>query len=232
MVNQGYALARAELIRALTAYSGITTADGNIGGTTLVDANLIGKNDFITGKSILVMSGDSQYEDKAALSFNNTNGTIILVAGFSAQVKAGTSYRILNISSVELDVALIKTQTAKLAGVAPGVGAVSKNWQAAEQDLVSIGADNVKNKLHLLVVGIQNLAGNIAIRLYMQVNGVERRIYPIPAGTTFSAAADAPAIPVVDGTMGIHEVLRVTVQSDNAADNGQSVDYDYLLEAM
>ncbi|GAI68883.1 unnamed protein product, partial [marine sediment metagenome] len=54
MTSQGYALARAELIRALTAYSGITTSDGAVAdsrGTTLVDSNLIGRNDFITGKA-------------------------------------------------------------------------------------------------------------------------------------------------------------------------------------
>lgn len=119
-----------------------------------------------------------------------------------------------------------------LAGLPPVTGNLAANWQAAEQDLVVIGANDVSNKVHLLVVGIQNLVGNITIRMYMQVNGVERRIYPIPAALTFSVAIDAPAITVIDGTMGIHEAIRVTVQSDNAADNGAVVDYDYILESM
>ena len=106
MTSQGYALAREELIRALTAYSGITTSDGAADGTTLVDSNLIGKNDFITEKTIVITSGDAQYEDKGAASFNNVNGNITLQGtGFSAQIKAGTIYRVLNISSVEIDVA-------------------------------------------------------------------------------------------------------------------------------
>lgn len=102
MSNQGYALARAELIRALTAYSGITTGTGLGNGTTLVDANLK-DNAFISPsgipkKTVLIMTGDARGEDKGAESFNNATGTITLQGtGFSAQIKAGTIYRILNI---------------------------------------------------------------------------------------------------------------------------------------
>jgi len=107
MSSIGYALARAGLIRALTAYSGITTADGAFDGTaTLIDSNLIGRNDFIKEKTILIMSGDAKDEDKGATAFDNTDGKITLQGtGFSAQIKAGTIYRVLNISTVEIDVA-------------------------------------------------------------------------------------------------------------------------------
>ena len=126
----------------------------------------------------------------------------------------------------------IKTQTDKLTGIAPEAGSVSKNWQAAEQDLITLGAHDIRNKLHLLIVDIHNLAGTITIRLYMQINGVERMIFP-PKPTTWNVAGgDSPAVPVVNGTMGLHEAVRVTVQSDNAADDGQAVIYDYMLEAM
>jgi len=110
MMNRGHALSRDELIRALTAYSGITTADGAPGGTTLIDANLIGRNDFITEKSILIMSGPAAYEDKGASSFNPLTGQITLQSAVSAQITAGTIFRILNISSVEIDVANINTK--------------------------------------------------------------------------------------------------------------------------
>jgi len=107
MTSLAYALARAGLIRALTAYTGITTADGAFDGTaTLIDSNLINRNDFISEKTILIMSGDAKDEDKGALSFNKVNGTITLQGtGFSAKIKAGTIYRVLNISTVEIDVA-------------------------------------------------------------------------------------------------------------------------------
>lgn len=110
MVNKGYALSRHELIRTLTAYSGITTDDGNIGGTTLRDRNLIGRNDFITEKTILLMSGDAQDEDKGAAGFAPLTGIITLQSAVSAQIKAGTIFKVLNISSIEIDVATINTK--------------------------------------------------------------------------------------------------------------------------
>jgi len=65
----------------------------------------------IKEKTILIMSGDAIMEDKGAESFVNATGTITLQGtGFSAQIKAGTTFRILNISSVEIDVADIDTK--------------------------------------------------------------------------------------------------------------------------
>ncbi len=110
MNSKGHALSRDALIRTLTAYSGITTEDGT-GTTTLVDSNLIGRNDFISEKTILIMSGDAKDEDKGATDFDESDGKITLQGtGFSAQIKAGTIYRVLNISSIEIDVANIDTK--------------------------------------------------------------------------------------------------------------------------
>ena len=116
MTSKGHALAREELVRALTAYTGIATEDGLANGTTIVDVALIGKNDFVTEKTILIMTGDAAYEDRGALSFDNTTGTITVAsafkdnAGAAAQIKKGTLYRVLNISTVEIDVENINTK--------------------------------------------------------------------------------------------------------------------------
>jgi hypothetical protein len=101
MTDKHYALAREEIIAALTAYTGMTTADGATpGNNTLIDSLLIGKNDFITGKTILIGAGyDASYEDEGASAFDPLTGTITFTAGFSAQIKAGTIYRVLNLSS-------------------------------------------------------------------------------------------------------------------------------------
>jgi len=108
MASRGHALSRDALIRTLTAYSGITTEDGAGDGTTLVDSNLIGRNDFVTGKTILLMFGDAQDEDLGAVGFDPLTGTITVEpVGFSAQIVAGTIFRILNISSVETKIAAI-----------------------------------------------------------------------------------------------------------------------------
>jgi hypothetical protein len=49
---------------------------------------------------------------------------------------------------------------------------------------------------------------------------------------SFNAATEPPGLPIINGTWATHDVIRVSLQSDNAADNGQTVDYDCLLEAM
>ena len=123
----------------------------------------------------------------------------------------------------------IRSQTDKLAGLTPPTGSVTADWQAAEADVVSVGANNTRYKLHSLLLSIHNLVGTaVTVRLYMPVNGVERRVYE----QTFDPTSDPPGLWIVNGTVGIHEALRVTLQSNNAADNGKAVDYDYMLEAM
>ncbi len=123
----------------------------------------------------------------------------------------------------------IKGQTDKMAGDAPGQGSATAGWQVAEAEVVVIGADDARNKLHSLMISIHNLVGtSVTVRLYMKVKGTERKVYE----QAFNAATDPPGLWVVNGTVGIHEVLRVTLQSNDAADNGQAVEYDYMLEAM
>jgi len=123
----------------------------------------------------------------------------------------------------------IRSQTDKLAGEPPVIGSAIQDWQTAESEVVLVGANNARHKLHSLLVSIHNLVGTvITVRLYMQVNGIERKVYE----QTFDAGADPPGLWIVNGTVGIHEVLRVTLQSNNAADDGKAVDYDYMLEAM
>jgi len=105
-------------------------------------------------------------------------------------------------------------------------GSTTALWNTAEANLVTLGTAGQVNRLNSLMIDINGLAGNISIRLYAQINGTERRIYPIPGATTFSVAADAPGIPVVDGPMNFYGQLRVTIQSDNAADDGVAVPYE------
>jgi len=123
----------------------------------------------------------------------------------------------------------IVNQTDKLAGQIPATGSVTRDWQAAEAEVVTIGAHDARYKLHSLLVSIHNLVGTtITVRLYMLVNGGERKVYE----QSFDVTSDPPGLWIVNGSVGIHEALRVTLESNNAADNGQAVHYDYLLEAM
>lgn len=101
--DRHYALAREAILAALTAYTGITTDDGATPVfNTLVDINLKNKNDFISGKTVLIGSGEALYEDKGAASFDNTDGTITVESPFSARIKKGTLFRILNVAAGQI----------------------------------------------------------------------------------------------------------------------------------
>jgi len=115
MADRHIALAREEIIEALTSWTGITSADGATpGNNTLIDSLLIGRNDFITGKTILIGGGfNTSYEDKGASSFDPLTGMITVSAAFSAQIKAGTIYRVLNLSSASGISALLNAIKAK-----------------------------------------------------------------------------------------------------------------------
>ncbi len=125
----------------------------------------------------------------------------------------------------------VNNQILKLAGQSLS-GIVVGNWQTAETNLVILGANDTRFKIHALNIQIFGLAGVITIRMYTQVNGVERQIFPTPLATTFTVAVDGPSISVINGTFGISEALRVTVQSNNVLDNGVALAYDATLEAM
>ena len=134
----------------------------------------------------------------------------------------------VSLAGVEAKIDAIKTQTDRLAGEVPGTGSTTADWQVSETDVVSIGASGVRNKIHDLTVSIHNLAGTqVTARLYKTVNGVERKVYE----QRFDTTTDPPGLPIINGSWAIHGVLRATLQSNDAADNGKAVDYDYMLEA-
>ncbi len=133
------------------------------------------------------------------------------------------------LEELETKIDAIKTQTDKLAGELPISGSITADWQTAESDVLSIGGTGIRQKVHSLMVSINNLVGTVVtIRMYTPIGGVERRIYT----QTFDATVEPPGLWIVNGTLAIHAGLRLTLQSNNAADNGQGVDYDCLVETM
>ena len=137
------------------------------------------------------------------------------------------------VTQIQTSVTLVQnnvtTLVTKSEGMAPVTGDATANWNTAESDMVTIGAHDTRYKVHSLLLSIYNLVGNvITVRMYTAVKGTERKVYE----QSFDAAADPPGLWIINGTLGIHEALRVTLQSNNAADDGKVVDYDYMLEAM
>jgi len=143
----------------------------------------------------------------------------------------------LDLSVILSAIDALSIKLERLRGDAPVSGSVTANWQSGTgtsgetgADLIIIGTNDIKYKLHSLLVNISALTAGaaIAIKLFMKVNGAERKVYH----QSFTQGADPDGLWVVNGTVGLHEALRVELQSDNAADNGKAVDYDYILEVM
>ena len=131
----------------------------------------------------------------------------------------------------------IEVKLDKLTGETPASGSVTGNWYSGTAtsgetgaDVITIGANDTKKKLHSLLLSIHNFAlgGKITVKVFMQVNGTERKVYQ----EDFNKGTDPDGLWVVNGTVGIHEALRVELQSNRVADNGVALDYDYMLEAM
>ena len=93
--NKAYDLSRDELVSSISPWNSYATSDGAGGGASIVDANLIGADDFITGKTVMIRSGPSKFETRIAGTFVPGTGTIPFAPGFNNQITAGTAYRIL-----------------------------------------------------------------------------------------------------------------------------------------
>lgn len=107
-------------------------------------------------------------------------------------------------------------------------GFATADWNAAEANVVLIGAVGSRYKVHSLLLDISALIGTVTVRLYIKIDGVERQAYSY----AFTVAVDGPGLWIINGIIGIHDVLRVTAQSNNAADDGTSIGYTYMLEAL
>ena len=201
------------------------------GGTSIIDSGLIGAgaNSFANMGVVLYPADPLRVDARTAGVFNNVTGELTLDAaykGVAAPIPAAVPYVL-----IPLVASSVTNHIPPITPTPGGItlhGSVVANWQAAEQDLLTIGVvtPGTATIINFLGVGIQNLIGDVAIRMYVTINGVERRIAPIPAGLTFSVAADAPCIPMINSVMALPGRLRVTVQSNNAADNGAAVTYE------
>jgi hypothetical protein len=143
----------------------------------------------------------------------------------------------LDLSAILAAIGDLQDELGRLRGEVPVSGSAVADWQSGTgtsgesgADLVTIGTSNIKHKLHSLIVNIGALTVGavIVLKLFMKVNGTERKVYH----QSFTKGTDPDGLWIVNGTVGIHDVLRVELASNNAADNGKAVEYDYMLEVM
>lgn len=102
VTRNSYPLSKLNVPTQLAVWSGMTSAAGAALGTSIIDAALIGSQDFLAGKSILILSGTAQFEVRNVSSFNNVTGEIIVTAAYTdtagapVQIPALTAYSVIN----------------------------------------------------------------------------------------------------------------------------------------
>lgn len=124
-----------------------------------------------------------------------------------------------------------------LSGETPVSGHTTANWFSgfatsgeSGGDLVTFGANDTKYKILSLLVDLLRgglIGTGIKIKLFMQVGGVETKVYE----ETFDATTE-PCPWIVNGAVMIHEAVRVEVESDVIGDDAKDIYYDYTLEAL
>jgi len=85
-----------DLIKSIVVYKGVATADGDLNCDSIVCSELIGAPDFLTNKSIVILSGANMFMDQIIYSFDNITGTI-WTNSFPSQVLSGTTFCVLAI---------------------------------------------------------------------------------------------------------------------------------------
>jgi hypothetical protein len=150
-MNKAIPLSRTEVLKAVRASSGYTTQDGNALGTSLIDTTLIGSNDFLTGRSIMILSGACALEMQTCSGFNAYTGEII-VSAYSRQIVGGVQYQVLvgggggsSITSPTLDAVYVNVLEG-VAGTAAGIGTATNpvnNFVDAQAIMLSKGINKV-----------------------------------------------------------------------------------------
>jgi uncharacterized membrane protein len=192
-MTMSHPLARDEQIRAITVFNGWATADGNVGGTTIVDTKLVGVNDYVTNKAVLIMSGPCKWELQRCSGFVAGTGTITVNAAFTAQITTGILYKLLNF------------------GIGADLGAIVAL-------LVHLGVDTDAIIVAVTHLGVDTDALIVALaNVYHQVNAIQTLTET--GGTITSTAAELDIFRI-ETPMGIFKplVLKIDMTAMGAAD--------------
>jgi len=231
---------------------------------TIGDADRVSFKEFSGGMiltaqaagSAVYVRGISGYLEVDAMA----GGTLDIYAhGADIQINANCAAGTINIYG-DARVTVIAGATAtindytintKLAGLAPVEGTVTANWNTAAgtsgeagEDLLggasvegAIGAPATRYKVHSLLLDVIALTdgAKIHVKLFIKVNGNERKVYdqeftvPATVGPE-TAPPDTLGLWIVNGTIAIHDELRVEVYSDT--NENVAIGFTYMLEEM
>lgn len=223
-----------KVFNSLVVYEGTATADGP-DTSTITDTVLADKPDF-NGQLVVITSDDYKGQTRDIDQATDAGGgKVHVAAAFDGTIAEGTTYVILSIRPTTAEVAAIEAKLDKLAGEAPAEDSVEKNWNAATDSpddtgglLVNLGTAATRKKLHSLLLDVSALTDGavIHVKLFIKINDTQRKVYD----ETFTVNTDPDGLWIVNGTVGLHDVLSVAVYSDN--DETKAIGYTAMLEAQ
>ncbi len=112
-------------------------------------------------------------------------------------------------------------------------GSVTHNWFSGLAtsglvggDVVILGTALTTTRISRCSLSTHNLAlgADLNIRMYGYVNGAERKFFD----DYFSVGTDPEDLLPMNGDMAIYGTVRIEMSSDKLADDGKSVDFEYL----
>lgn len=130
----------------------------------------------------------------------------------------------------------VKTQTDKLAGAATTNNLTAKNWDTVNDSpdsvgglVVTLGTAATKKKLHSLLLDVSALTNGaiITVKLFQKINdNADVCVYD----KDFTVNTDPDGLWIVNGTLVIHDTLKVVVDSNTS--ESVAIEYTAVLEAM
>lgn len=262
---------------ALIAHTGVTTAPGAVGGTSIIDALLIGYGaNTYKGMVIEIYYDDTTKLDaQVSSAFNNVTGEITVLSAYKGgQVPAGVKYNVIvalpaqatiigdlavpaadvatnilerdvignksdaavtavgvvasicaYLKGVLNQIALIKTQTDKLASTSATAIYAHPNSVAEQDALIFVAAKQEIN----LRFDMNGLAQATTIREYEQVDGVNYREL---SAKSFPADFDTGCKAVVLQFVQANALYKVTFQSGILEGGIVNVPYRTLIKTL
>lgn len=86
---------------------GITTSNGNAGGTTLIDSTLTEPDSYWSG-TVVILDGANRNQKRDISSFTQLTNTVTVGSAFDAQILSGVKYQIISFEPAEVEVAAIQ----------------------------------------------------------------------------------------------------------------------------
>ena len=206
-------------IRGLISYEGVATADGAVGGGTVVCSDLTLRPDY-NGNLVVITSGD--YIGQARDIDGATNlGTVTPHTTFGGTIVSGTEFLIVALRMTPAEVADIeeKLDLQTVAGTLVYL-------DAGGEQTVFTTASARPWIINTIWLDLSNLTQNNDVRIYEQIDGVNYRIVE-----TFNWTVGMdPGLYFRSVSIATGRDLRVTVQEtvDEGAD--RDIPYYYIYE--